>query len=174
VAYLTAPSQRLSRRNERSHESSHYCIRYPGRDSNSGRSEYEAGILTTLPTRYVTILQFIYSKHSANAWKQMGPTICRNLKITLYVTGHARCCSERKIPLMFKKIKIVKFLFVYLCNQLGFVQHTRIVVYRPGDKQTPRNKQRVQPLLCNRQINKRPFLSNGSVNMFPRKRTRKQ
>jgi hypothetical protein len=32
-----------------------------------------------------------------------------------------------------------------------------------------RRKQRVQQLLCNKQINKRPFLSNCSINTFPRK-----
>jgi hypothetical protein len=47
------------------------------------------------------------------------------------------------------------------------------VAYRPLARQGPRNKQ-VQPLLCNRQINKRPFLSNGSTNTFPRKRICKQ
>jgi hypothetical protein len=44
------------------------------------------------------------------------------------------------------------------------------VAYEPVTRQRPRNKQRVQPLLCNRQINKRPFLSNGLVNTFPWKR----
>jgi hypothetical protein len=39
----------------------------------------------------------------------------------------------------------------------------------PFAGQSPRNG-RVQPLLCNRQINKHPFLSNGSVNTFSRKR----
>jgi hypothetical protein len=46
------------------------------------------------------------------------------------------------------------------------------VAYRRVTRQRPRNKQRVQELLCNRRINKRPFLSNGSVKTFPRKRTR--
>jgi hypothetical protein len=51
VAYLTVRSQRLSRRKERSHESSRYGIRYPDRDSSSGLPEYEAESLTTLPAR---------------------------------------------------------------------------------------------------------------------------
>jgi hypothetical protein len=38
-----------------------------------------------------------------------------------------------------------------------------IVAYRPVAREKPRNKQRVQPLLCNRRINK-TFLGNGSVN----------
>jgi hypothetical protein len=45
------------------------------------------------------------------------------------------------------------------------------MAYRPVAGQRPRNKLRVHPLLCNRWINKRPFLSNGSANTFPRKRT---
>jgi hypothetical protein len=45
-----------------------------------------------------------------------------------------------------------------------------IVAYRPVDRQRPRNKQEVQPSLCIRPTNKRPFLSNGSVNTFRRKR----
>jgi hypothetical protein len=45
-----------------------------------------------------------------------------------------------------------------------------IVAYRPFDRQRLRNKQLVQKLLCDSRISKRPFLSNGSVNMFPRKR----
>jgi hypothetical protein len=48
-----------------------------------------------------------------------------------------------------------------------------IVAHRSVAKQRPRNK-RIWPLLCSRQINNRPFLSNGSVNTFPRKRTRTQ
>jgi hypothetical protein len=40
-----------------------------------------------------------------------------------------------------------------------------IVAYRPVARQRPRNKQRVQPLPCNRRM----FLSNGSVNTFPQK-----
>jgi hypothetical protein len=31
------------------------------------------------------------------------------------------------------------------------------VAYRPADRQRPRNKQRVQSLLCNRRINKSRF-----------------
>jgi hypothetical protein len=42
------------------------------------------------------------------------------------------------------------------------IDHT--VAYRPVARQRPRNKERVQPLLCNRRINKRLFLGNGSVN----------
>jgi hypothetical protein len=38
------------------------------------------------------------------------------------------------------------------------------VTNRPVARQSPRNKQRVQPLLCNRLINKRPFIGNASVN----------
>jgi hypothetical protein len=41
--------------------------------------------------------------------------------------------------------------------------------YRPVAGQRIQNG-RVQPLLCNRRINKHPFVSNGSVDMFPRKR----
>jgi hypothetical protein len=44
------------------------------------------------------------------------------------------------------------------------------VAYRPVAGQRPGKKQLVQPLLCNRRINKQPFLSNCSVNTFPRKR----
>jgi hypothetical protein len=39
-----------------------------------------------------------------------------------------------------------------------------IVAYKPVARQKPRNEQRVQPLLCNRRINTRPLLGNGSVN----------
>jgi hypothetical protein len=38
--------------------------------------------------------------------------------------------------------------------------------YRLVARQRPRDKQGVQPLLCNRQINKRPFLNNDLVNTF--------
>jgi hypothetical protein len=48
------------------------------------------------------------------------------------------------------------------------------VVYRSVARQRPRKKQRVQPLLCSRRINTRSFLNDGSVNTFPRKRTRTQ
>jgi hypothetical protein len=41
--------------------------------------------------------------------------------------------------------------------------------HRPIPGQGLRSK-RVQPLLRNRPINKRPFLSNGSINMFTRKK----
>jgi hypothetical protein len=44
-----------------------------------------------------------------------------------------------------------------------------IVANRPIARQRPRNKQRVQTLLCVRQINRPPFLSSGSVNTFPQK-----
>jgi hypothetical protein len=43
------------------------------------------------------------------------------------------------------------------------------VAYGPVPVHRPRNG-RVQPLLCNRCINKLPFLSNGSVNTSPPKR----
>jgi hypothetical protein len=46
-----------------------------------------------------------------------------------------------------------------------------IVTYRPAAEQRPRNGQRVYPLLYNRRINKRPFISNGSVNTFPQQQT---
>lgn len=54
-----------------------------------------------------------------------------------------------------------KFIFV-------IVEINYIVAYRYVARQRPRKK-RVQPLLFNRRINKRPFLSNNSVNMSPRK-----
>jgi hypothetical protein len=44
------------------------------------------------------------------------------------------------------------------------------VAYRPFARQRPRSKQWVQLLICNKQINKGPFLNFGLVNMFPRKR----
>jgi hypothetical protein len=43
------------------------------------------------------------------------------------------------------------------------------VAYRPLAGQGIRNKQRVQRLLCNKRINKRPFLSNGLANTFLQK-----
>jgi hypothetical protein len=46
------------------------------------------------------------------------------------------------------------------------------VAYRPVSWHRPRNKQREQPLLHNRRINKRPFLSNGSVNEHVRNNRR--
>jgi hypothetical protein len=39
------------------------------------------------------------------------------------------------------------------------------LAYRPVSRQRPRNKHRVQPLLCHRRINELPFLGNGSVNL---------
>jgi hypothetical protein len=41
-----------------------------------------------------------------------------------------------------------------------------IVAYIPAAGQRTGNGQ-VQPLLCNRRRNKRPFLTNGSVNTYP-------
>jgi hypothetical protein len=38
------------------------------------------------------------------------------------------------------------------------------VMYTAVAGQRPRSKQRVRPLICNRRINKRSFLDNGSVN----------
>jgi hypothetical protein len=59
-----------------------------------------------------------------------------------------------------KKLYIYIYIFIY-CG-----------VYRgPVSRQRPRNDQRVQPLLCSRQINNRPFLSNGSVSTIPRNET---
>jgi hypothetical protein len=49
-----------------------------------------------------------------------------------------------------------------------------IVEYRPVTGQRPRKGLRVQPLLCNRRINKHSFLGNGSINMFPWQRIRMQ
>jgi hypothetical protein len=51
-----------------------------------------------------------------------------------------------------------------------YLNSFNIMAYRPVAGQRPLNKQRVQPLLCSRRMNKRPFLSNDSVNAFPRKR----
>jgi hypothetical protein len=45
-----------------------------------------------------------------------------------------------------------------------------IVAHRPIARQRHQNKQRVQLLLCNRQLNKQLFLINNSVNTFPWKR----
>jgi hypothetical protein len=80
----------------------------------------------------------------------------------------------------FKKIHLIgtwtrdpKFPICRKVTTFSF-SRVRIVVYRVVARQRPRNKKRVQPLLCNRRINKRPILSNGSVNTFPRKRTRTQ
>jgi hypothetical protein len=60
---------------------------------------------------------------------------------------------------------------LFLCVRLWT---NYIVAYRPVGRQRPRNKQRVQQLLRNKSINKRPFLNNISVYMFSRKRTRTQ
>jgi hypothetical protein len=58
------------------------------------------------------------------------------------------------------------------CYEYGisFMETLAVVAYRPVARQRPRNKQRVLPLLCSRRINKRPFLSNGSVSTLPQKR----
>jgi hypothetical protein len=47
----------------------------------------------------------------------------------------------------------------------GSTSSKNIVACRPVAGQRPRNRL-VQPLLCNRRINKRPFMRNGSVNAF--------
>jgi hypothetical protein len=44
------------------------------------------------------------------------------------------------------------------------MKRKHIVEYRPTARQRLRNKRRLHPLLCNRLINKRPFIGNGSVN----------
>jgi hypothetical protein len=45
-----------------------------------------------------------------------------------------------------------------------------IMAHTPVARERPRNEQRIQPLLCNGRTNKMPFLSNDSLNTFPRKR----
>jgi hypothetical protein len=49
------------------------------------------------------------------------------------------------------------------------IHYTFIEAYRHIARQRSRKKQRVQPWLCYRRINKLPFLSNSSVKTSPRK-----
>lgn len=51
---------------------------------------------------------------------------------------------------------------IYVILELSSGLHIT-VAYRPDAGQRPRNK-RVRPLLCNRRIDKRSFLVNGSLN----------
>jgi hypothetical protein len=59
-------------------------------------------------------------------------------------------------------------LWIHFCYSRDY-----IVAYRHIARQRPRKK-RVQPLLCNRRTSKRLFLSNSSINTFPRKQHKKQ
>jgi hypothetical protein len=106
---------------------------------------------------------YMVSARTSTALQSSAPTVI--FKMFPYSHTHFAKCLAGCSDVLWKHANLMTCCLAKIVRGYNYSE-----AYRPVTRQRPRSKQRVQLLLWNRRIIKVPFLSNGSVNAFPRKR----